>query len=411
MFNTYFIVAVLAVLIFIIIILLQKYYSLSVDYSDLLSERRNNSNKSTRSKFDELIAAMTDIQKTGSASAGETLTKEEFYQTVVDCACDLINAKRGSLMIYDSRTDDLSIVAARNITSHEALSTRIKSGEGVAGRAFMTGEVIFVAEPGHNTLYKDYKGITDEKDPFISLPLKAKDKPFGVLNLHLASREAAFTEYELKFLNLLVGEAASMLENINLYENMDNFYVETVQTLVRVIGAKDPANGASADKTRQKAKRLAQELNVSPKMQRNIEYAALLYNIGKIGVDSDILTKPGKLTREEYRELKKHPSLGYKILAPIHFLSPVAQIVLYHQEWFDGSGYPDGLRGEQIPLGSRILATIGAWEAMTSEKPYRDALDYASAEKELLKGSGAQFDPNVVKAFLRLEKAGWPPRY
>lgn len=409
--NSYVIFTILIILVFIIISLIHKCYSLSSEYAELLDERRNNTNNTTRSKFDKLIDGLTAIQKTGAGSSTETVSKEEFYQTVVDYACSLINAKRGSLMIHDSKKDELVIVAARNITSHTVLSTTIKSGEGVAGRAFMTGEVIFVATPKQNTLYTDYKGAETENDPFVSLPLKVKDKPFGVLNLHLPTPDASFTEYELRFLNLLVGEASSMLENISLYENMDSFYREMVQTLVRVIGSNNPQWAKEAEISAKKAKRLAQELNIDEATQKNIEYAALLCNIGKVGLNTDILTKPGKLTKEEYKELMQHPFLSYQILAPIRFLSPVAQIVLFHQECFNGSGYPDGLRGNQIPIGSRILSVVGAWEAMTRERPYRDTMSFEQAEVELKRGMEIQFDPKVVNTFLKLEKAGWPTRY
>ena len=102
--------------------------------------------------------------------------------------------------------------------------------------------------------------------------------------------------------------------------------------------------------------------------------------------------------------MKKHPSLGHQILAPVKFLGPVAQIVLYHQEWYNGQGYPEGLKGEEIPLGSRIVAVIDAWDAMTSDRPYRKALGREKAVSELTKGSGTQFDPKVVEVFLGLEK-------
>jgi len=182
-----------------------------------------------------------------------------------------------------------------------------------------------------------------------------------------------------------------------------------VQTLARVIDAKDSYTGDHAGRARQKARRLAEELRMPAQMIRYVEYAALLHDIGKIGIDGGILSKPGKLTTEEYDEIKKHPAIGYQILSPIHFLGPVAQMVLYHQEWFNGMGYPEGLKGEEIPLGARIVATIDAWDAMRSDRPYRKALGTDIAESELTKGAGRQFDPQVVQAFLKLETAGWPP--
>jgi HD-GYP domain-containing protein (c-di-GMP phosphodiesterase class II) len=237
--------------------------------------------------------------------------------------------------------------------------------------------------------------------------LKVKDKPFGVLNLHLSGEKATFTDYDLKFLTLLADESAITLENIKLYESIENFYLEMVQTLARVIDVKDAYTGDHAGRARKKARRLAEELNMPEIMIRYVEYAALLHDIGKIGIEGPILSKPGKLTDEEFSEIKKHPSIGYQILSPVRFLGPVAQMVLYHQEWFNGNGYPEGLKGEEIPLGARIVATIDAWDAMRSDRPYRKALPREKAVEELKKGSGTQFDPKVVEVFLRLEEQEW----
>lgn len=243
------------------------------------------------------------------------------------------------------------------------------------------------------------------------MPLKVKDKPFGVLNLHLPSQETSFTEYELKFLEIFTNAASSMLENINLYEKVESYYHETVNTLVRVISANDRRKGKVAEISGKKAKRLAQELDLDEETQKNIEYAALLCNIGRLGVDSEILHKKGKLTASEYSDLKQHIYMSYQILAPIRYFVPVAQMVLYHQEWFNGAGYPEKLRGDSIPLGARIISIINAWEAMVTDQPYRPALSFEQAKAELEKGSGTQFDPEIVPVFLKLEKAGWPVRF
>ncbi len=397
----------IVVLLFIIGALLRRLYDLRLEKPSAEAGGAEGSLKTTWAKFDELLTSLLTIHEIGIVNAG-MIKKEEFYQTVLESACELINSPRGSLMIYDAQNDELTIAAARNISRDVIESTRIKPGLGIAGRAFQTGETIFVTDPAQSNQYKDFIGKEEQKDPFIAIPLKLKDKPFGVLNLHLSREKESFTDYDLKFLTLLAGETAITLENIKLYESLENFYLEMVQTLARVIDAKDSYTGDHAGRARQKARRLAEELRMPEKMLRYVEYAALLHDIGKIGIDGAILSKPGKLTQEEYEEIKKHPAIGYQILSPIHFLGPVAQMVLYHQEWYNGMGYPEGLKGEEIPLGARIVATIDAWDAMRSDRPYRKALSVEIAEDQLIKGSGRQFDPEVVKAFLKLEKSAWP---
>src|SRR3989338_5034457 len=404
----YLLSAVIVILLFILGALLRRIYELRLDKPSSEAGGAEISLKTTWGKFDELLTSLLTIHEIGIVNAG-TIKKEEFYQTVVDNACELINSPRGSLMIHDVQADELRIVASKNISREVIENTHVKPGLGIAGRAFQTGETIFVTDPQQNTQYKDYIGMEEQKDPFIAIPLKLKEKPFGVLNLHLSREKESFTDYDLKFLTLLAGETAITLENIKLYESLENFYLEMVQTLARVIDAKDSSPGDHAGRARMKARRLAEELRMPAQMLRYVEYAALLPDIGKIGIDGGILSKPGKLTAEEYDEIKKPPAIGYQILAPIHFLGPVAQMVLYHQEWFNGLGYPEGLKGEEIPLGARIVATIDAWYAMRSDRPYRKAVSVEIAEDQLVKGSSKQFDPYVVKAFLKLESTDWPP--
>ena len=403
----YLLAAVIVIMLFIIGALLRKVYDLRLEKPSAGAEGTEISLKTTWGKFDELLTSLLTIHEIGIVNAGQ-IKKEEFYQTVVESACELINSPRGSLMIHDEVADELRICASKNISKEVIENTRIKPGLGIAGRAFQTGETIFVTDPAQNTQYKDFIGKEEQMDPFIAIPLKLKEKPFGVLNLHLSREKESFTDYDLKFLTLLAGETAITLENIKLYESLENFYLEMVQTLARVIDAKDSYTGDHAGRARQKARRLAEELRMPAQMIRYVEYAALLHDIGKIGIDGAILSKPGKLTDEEYEEIKKHPAIGYQILSPIHFLGPVSQMVLYHQEWFNGMGYPEGLKGEEIPLGARIVATIDAWDAMRSDRPYRKALSVEIAEDQLVKGASRQFDPQVVQAFLSLEKAGWP---
>jgi len=403
----YLLAAVIVIMLFIIGALLRKVYDLRLEKPSAGAEGTEISLKTTWGKFDELLTSLLTIHEIGIVNAGQ-IKKEEFYQTVVESACELINSPRGSLMIHDEVADELRICASKNISKEVIENTRIKPGLGIAGRAFQTGETIFVTDPAQNTQYKDFIGKEEQMDPFIAIPLKLKEKPFGVLNLHLSREKESFTDYDLKFLTLLAGETAITLENIKLYESLENFYLEMVQTLARVIDAKDSYTGDHAGRARQKARRLAEELHMPAQMLRYVEYAALLHDIGKIGIDGAILSKPGKLTNEEYEEIKKHPAIGYQILSPIHFLGPVAQMVLYHQEWYNGMGYPEGLKGEEIPLGARIVATIDAWDAMRSDRPYRKALSVEIAEDQLVKGASRQFDPQVVQAFLSLEKAGWP---
>jgi len=360
--------------------------------------------KNTWNRFDELLTSLINIHEIGIGNVGN-IKKEEFYDIVLNSACELVGSKRGSLMIYDEDREELQIVKAKGISEKVIKNTKLTSGRGIAGKAFQTGETIFVTNPAEHDQYAAYIGAKEQKEPFIAIPIKSNEKTFGVLNIHLSSDNKTFTDYDLKFLNLLASEASITIENIKLYESIENFYFEMVQTLARVIDAKDAYTGDHAGRARKKARMLAEGLSLPKQMIRYVEYAALLHDIGKIGIEGTILTKPGRLSAEEYMEIKKHPYIGYQILSPIKFLGPVAKMVLYHQEWYNGMGYPEGLKGEEIPVGARIVAIIDAWDAMTSDRPYRKALSYQQAISEIKKGSGTQFDPNVVEIFLKIQEA------
>ena len=138
-----------------------------------------------------------------------------------------------------------------------------------------------------------------------------------------------------------------------------------------------------------------------------IRRGAILHDVGKIGVSDAVLRKPGKLDEKEWEEMKEHPAMGYRMLQHIPFLKPALDIVLCHQERFDGSGYPRGLKGEEIPLGARVFAVVDTFDAMTSDRPYRAALSITDAREEIERWSGRQFDPRVAAAFLSIDADDW----
>lgn len=357
-------------------------------------------------KLDSLLASLMHIH---DISTGYTTTTSlnELCASVLDQACGLIGAKRGSVMIFNERTRVLEVTASRKIAKHLLETTHLKPGEGIAGIVFKSGESIVVADPANNPHYAHFVGAPEQQEPFAAIPIKTRTNIYGVLNLHAANREDMLSEYNLKLLSVLTGKAAMTIENMRLYQTLKNFNFDMVETLTRVIDAKDSYTHDHGSRARLKARSIAVALSMEPDQIEKIEYAALLHDIGKIGVREAVLLKPGRLTDDEFTEIKKHPEIGYQIISPVEFLSDVSRMVLHHQEWFNGKGYPAGLAGEQIPLGSRIVSTIDAWDAMVSDRPYRRALPRETAIAELRKGAGTQFDPSIVEVFLALEEKEW----
>jgi len=396
----YALLSVIALLLIVLFIVLNRLYNLKLHF---IKNKKSSvpDIKKIWGKFDELLVDMIAIHNYGMSGIPKG-KEDDFYKMALDRACDIVDSQRGSIMIYNPNDNYLYIVADKGINKELVESVKLRPGDGIAGRAFEKGEIIFVTNPQKNPNYDKFLGYDEQMDPFVSIPLKIGGKSKGVLNVHLPKNKNSFTDLELKFLTILADEISVMVENIGLYQSIEKFYIELVETLARIIDAKDSYTGDHATRARERAVKLARKLNVPQKMLRTIEYAALLHDMGKIGIDEKILTKPGKLTEEEYNQIRKHPEIAYDILSPIEFLSPVAKIILYHHEWFNGMGYPDGLKEEEIPLGSRIVSVIDAWDAMISDRPYRKALSKETAIDELKKGAGKQFDPNVVEAFLSL---------
>ena len=353
--------------------------------------------------IDNLIMMLASIHEFGVTATG-LLSKEEVSQTVVDTACSIIHSDLASLMLINS-DNELYIISSKGLSEKVIKETKMKIGEGIAGRVASTGKYIFV-----ENIETDVRFLrpNDEEryvsKSFISVPLKIKTKVIGVLTINSPKNKKQFNDRDLKLITILADQAAMRLDNIELFNNLQSFYFEMVQTLARAIDAKDAYTYDHADRARKYAKEIAIKMNLPYTIVRNIEYAALMHDIGKIGIADNILLKKEKLTEKESKILRTHPTIGYKILAPVKFLAPVAPMVLYHQEWYDGSGYPEGLAKEEIPLGARIVAVIDAYDAMTSNRPYRKALPIDKAVEELYNGAGKQFDPKIVDTFIEILK-------
>jgi HD-GYP domain-containing protein (c-di-GMP phosphodiesterase class II) len=173
----------------------------------------------------------------------------------------------------------------------------------------------------------------------------------------------------------------------------------------QLLDLKDLNTGVHSTRLAEWALHVAGELGLDESCLSDLEVAALLHDIGKIGIPDAILHKPAKLSDEEYALMKKHPEYGWAVMRNVPGMERASLMILHHHESFDGRGYPAGLKGEEIPIGSRIVSVIDAFDAMVSSRPYREGMPYAEAERRLLAASGTQFDPGVVDRFLPLARA------
>ena len=196
--------------------------------------------------------------------------------------------------------------------------------------------------------------------------------------------------------------AGISVENMRLYQDLERSYYDTLKAFVAAMEAKDPYTKGHSENVRRYALKLARHLNLPDDRIRLIDFSSLLHDIGKMGIKEDILSKPTALSDREYEEVKQHPLIGSLMVSAIENLSLTGPIIKAHHEYYDGSGYPVGIRGEQIPIESRIISVADAFEAMTSDRPYRRAFGHREALQRLELASGTQFDREVVSAFIEL---------
>ncbi len=187
------------------------------------------------------------------------------------------------------------------------------------------------------------------------------------------------------------------------YSKLNLNYRNTVSTLSKAVDARDTYTAGHSERVSKIALKIGEKLGLSNDSLETLELAALFHDIGKIGIPDIVLNKPDRLTNEEFEKIKEHPRIGLEILKNIDFLKPILPIILYYHEKFSGRGYPEGIEGNLIPLESRIIALADTYDAMTSNRPYRNSLSHESAVTEIIKYKGIQFDPIITEAFLEIE--------
>lgn len=327
-------------------------------------------------------------------------------QQIVQMSMALLNAKISSIMLLDEETQELVIAAAHGLSDEYLNKGPIRVGESVAGRVIQEGRPIAVKDIRKDSLHAYPEHACREGlCSLLSVPLSLKDRVIGALNLY-TEEPHSFTSHEINLFNSLASQAAIAIENARLFESLEEIYIEVITALANAIDARDAYTHGHSNRVMEYSVALAEGMGLSPDEVDVIRHASILHDVGKIGIREKILKKPGLLTEEERREMEYHPFIGTRILQSVRLLEPVMPLVYHHHERYDGSGYPDGLKGEEIPLGSRIIAVADAFESMTSDRPYRKALPLEEALAELRRGAGTQFDPHVVEVFLRLIEEG-----
>ncbi|NVM22916.1 MAG: HD domain-containing protein [Desulfobacterales bacterium] len=237
-------------------------------------------------------------------------------------------------------------------------------------------------------------------------PLSNKRRTIGVVVIVFEQDKAFVRQQTLKLLYIIADFFSLSLQNAYLFDDLKRGYFDTIRAMSNSIEARDPYTRGHSHRVAQISRAIAEELDWSQEEMDLIDWGAVLHDVGKIGIPDAILSKPGKLTDEEYRIIKSHPLIGAEIVKGVSFLEPLIPYILEHHERFDGKGYPKGLAGDSISIRARLLAVADAFDAMTTDRPYRKCLEKEVAFKEVLAMAGTQFDPEIVKAFERSWLAG-----
>lgn len=241
-----------------------------------------------------------------------------------------------------------------------------------------------------------------EFSSLVSIPLSYQGKVPAVLSLFKRTDNIPYNQSDIELISILSGQAVIAIENAKLFDQLERSHFESMKALAQAIEAKDLYTRGHCDRMVRYALAIADRLGLSSEEKKHLGYGAALHDIGKIGIHELILNKSGKLTDKEYEIMKDHPMLGAEIIKGVDFLNPVVPMIYYHQERYDGKGYPEGLSGEEIPIGARIIAILDTFDAMTSDRPYRKALPMEVAFAELRRCTGSQFDPKIVETLIKI---------
>jgi len=344
----------------------------------------------------------------------ETISGSPDVSLILNVILDQILLQLGTdaavILLFNPIEQVLEYANGRGFHTGALQRTRLPFGEGYAGRAALGRKLVHI--PDLRTRKTDFlRSPTFSQEGFVSyfgVPLIAKGEIKGVLEVFHRASFKATTEW-LNFLEMLAGQTAIAIDNATLYQGLQLSNVElmlaydaTIEGWSRALDLRDKETEGHTQRVAKASMNLAQAMGVNDAELVHVRRGALLHDIGKMGIPDSILLKPGKLTGEEWAIMYQHPIYAYKMLSPIGYLKPALDVPYCHHEKWDGTGYPRGLKGEQIPLAARIFAVVDVWDALTSERPYRKAWSPAQAFEYIREQSGRHFDPKVVEVFLEL---------
>ena len=352
------------------------------------------------------LGALMGIGRVINSSRGLQLVLEEVMDTLIA----LMRAERGFLMLRDPKDGMLKPEISRGIDHLNLDEEIIKVSQTIVRKVSSTGESVLTTNAQADPRFENQMSVAAyQLRSILCAPLKLRNELIGVIYVDNRAHTGIFRESDLELINAFADQAAVAIDNARLFDDLqasnrelEKAYQATLEGWVRALDMRDKETEGHTQRVTKLTERLARSMGVDGDELLHIRRGALLHDIGKMAIPDGILLKPGKLTEDERLLIQKHPVYAYEMLNPIDFLLPAIDIPYCHHEKWDGTGYPRGLSGEDIPFSARIFPIIDVWDALISDRPYRKGLPHDEVRHHIQADSGKHFDPRVVNAFFEL---------
>jgi HAMP domain-containing protein len=334
-----------------------------------------------------------------ASGVSSTENIDAFLDLILETTVGALDAKTGLLLLTNEEKKELTVKSSFGLpSSYYSKGRRIPMDAGVAGWVVKQKEPLIIPRVHKEGAFKIEGADLAFHPPLISTALIFQNRVVGVISISGKKTDGNFQEDELIILSNLASQIALAVENAKLNYDAQKTYLETITALALAVEARDPYSRGHSDRVSKYAVKIARKLGLDEERIKRIKDAAMLHDVGKIGISDEILKKPDLLNENEEKIMHQHPIIGEGIIIPLR--SQLRDPIRHHHEWINGEGYPDGLKDDDISLEAKILTIADAFDAITTERPYRRGLDFGQAKQELIKYKGIRYDPKVVDAFL-----------
>jgi len=351
------------------------------------------------------LGALMGVGRAINSSLGLKRVLEEVMDTLIE----LMRAERGFLMLRESN-GNLSVRIARGIAHMNLEEDAFRFSRTIVRKVSESGEPILTTNAQDDPRFEAEKSVAMfQLRSILCAPLKIKNELIGVIYVDNRARAGIFQEHDLGLIRAFADQAAVAIDNAQLFEDLQESnrelqeaYQATLEGWVQALDLRDKETEGHTQRVTILTERLARWMGVRDEELVHITRGALLHDIGKMAIPDGILLKPDKLTADERALMQKHPEYAYNMLRRIEFLLPAIDIPYCHHEKWDGTGYPRGLKGEDIPFAARIFPVVDVYDALVSDRPYRKGMPVAEVKEIIRKDAGSHFDPRAVEAFLAM---------